>query len=506
MRLNKLSKILTGALLIILTYSTPGTTLEVEYIGSISDGLFSPTSIEVSEDQLAVLEPFSNRITTYSIDGVLRQKVDIEGEIMGLSRFSDYKYLFCDRSGGKIMAVDISSGYTYPFITLGENNTPTDVIACDNRICVLEAGSGRILITDLAGNINDHLTLIKPGGDRIGFASSFALNENLGIFYVFDQLSSEIWMIGIDGRFIGDFCSFGSSTGEITRGGEIACDPDGNVFISDRFQGLVAIFSPDGEFIASINLGDFDRSPLSLPSGLAVDDQGFMYVSTTEGRRIEIIYVDVDGAPGRAMTALQAYPADNDTINIENVKLVSYVAGDSYDQAISGFDFQLFEGDELDQPIAEVVNLAPSESPDDTLEATVIAEWTVETSLEENVAYSWRARARDSETTGEWTQMRRFYVNSLPRSFSLDQNYPNPFNPSTFIAFEIPEETDATITIFNSLGQIVKTMTENRLPAGRHEIVWDGRDEDGNGMASGIYFYRLTAGDFSKTRKMVIIK
>ncbi|MEE9555470.1 MAG: T9SS type A sorting domain-containing protein, partial [candidate division Zixibacteria bacterium] len=295
------------------------------------------------------------------------------------------------------------------------------------------------------------------------------------------------------------------SDGEITRGGEIAIDPSGNVFISDRYQGIVAVFSSDGDFIDNINLGELNRSNLSLPTGLAVDNQGFVYVSTTEGRRIEIIYVDIAGAPSQALTALQAFPADDDTLDVDDVKLISYVEGNPRVLAITGFDFQLFSEGDLETPLAEMIDLGPSDEPNDSL-AAIFAEWNVDVSLAINKTYSWRSRARNGESVGEWTLMRGFYVNSLPKSFSLDQNYPNPFNPSTYISFEIPKETDATITIFNSLGQIVKTISEQRLLPGRHEIIWDGRDDNGNGLASGIYFYRLTAGDFTKTRKMVMIK
>lgn len=504
--MKKLIRILAEVSLILPMFFALVMAMDVEYVGSISDGLFAPTSIDVSDDQVAVLEPFSRQITTYTAVGILRQKIDIDGEASGLARLSEYEYLFCDRSDRTVNSINLLDGRQFIFLQNEGMFRPVDIINGIDRIYILDAGNGKILISNSIGTVEGSLDLVNSDGDRIGFASSFTLDRERGIFYVFDQLSSNIWMIGADGQFLGDFCSFGGSDGEVTRGGEIARDPNGNIFVTDRFQGLVAVFSPDGEFIGNINLSDFDLSSLSLPSGLAVDNQGFVYISTTENRRIEIIYVNISGAPSQALTALQAYPADDDTLDVDNVRLVSYIEDDSGFLTISGFDFQLFSDNDLELPLTEMINLAPSEEPNDSLGASVFAEWVVETDLEKNSAYNWRVRARNGETVGEWTQMKKFYVQSLPKSFSLSQNYPNPFNPSTYISFEIPKETDASITIFNSLGQVVRTIYRQGLPAGRHEIIWNGRDDDGNVLASGIYFYRLTAGDFSKTRKMVMIK
>ncbi len=97
--------------------------------------------------------------------------------------------------------------------------------------------------------------------------------------------------------------------------------------------------------------------------------------------------------------------------------------------------------------------------------------------------------------------------NSLvPQEFSLGQNYPNPFNPNTEITYNLPARSDVRITVFNLLGQAVKEIVNDNLPAGPHVASWDGRDESGTTVASGIYLYRLTAGDRTLSRKMVLLK
>lgn len=94
---------------------------------------------------------------------------------------------------------------------------------------------------------------------------------------------------------------------------------------------------------------------------------------------------------------------------------------------------------------------------------------------------------------------------TLPESYALYQNYPNPFNPETVIPFDVPKATEVSFEVYNLLGQQVYVRSRF-LPAGSHEITWNGLDKTGSAVASGIYYYRLTAGDFSETRKMVLLK
>ena len=94
----------------------------------------------------------------------------------------------------------------------------------------------------------------------------------------------------------------------------------------------------------------------------------------------------------------------------------------------------------------------------------------------------------------------------LPVEFSLRQNYPNPFNPTTAIAFSLPAACQVTLEIYNITGRKVATVVDDLLDPGEHVAMWDSRNDSGKPVASGVYFYRIKAGDRIATRKMVLLK
>ena len=95
---------------------------------------------------------------------------------------------------------------------------------------------------------------------------------------------------------------------------------------------------------------------------------------------------------------------------------------------------------------------------------------------------------------------------SETKSFALEQNYPNPFNPETEIRFQLPKNSHVVLRIFNTLGQEIRTLADTQFEAGFHSVHWDSKDKNGNPVSSGVYLYHLQAGNFSKTRKMILIR
>jgi len=96
--------------------------------------------------------------------------------------------------------------------------------------------------------------------------------------------------------------------------------------------------------------------------------------------------------------------------------------------------------------------------------------------------------------------------NIVPLKFTVSKNYPNPFNPTTKIDYALPTESDVVLSIYNIKGQLVKRIKHENQPAGYHQIVWQGRNDNNRRVASGVYFYRLKAGKHQKTKKMLLLK
>ncbi len=97
-------------------------------------------------------------------------------------------------------------------------------------------------------------------------------------------------------------------------------------------------------------------------------------------------------------------------------------------------------------------------------------------------------------------------VIEIPTKYSLHQNFPNPFNPTTQIGFDLPKQSQVTISIFNTAGQLVRRLVNNDYEAGSHNIVWNGMGDLGKPVASGLYLYTIRASGFVRTKKMVKLK
>lgn len=146
-----------------------------------------------------------------------------------------------------------------------------------------------------------------------------------------------------------------------------------------------------------------------------------------------------------------------------------------------------------------------------------------------NTTYYWRVRAQNnvaSDWSSEWrfaTGMITGVKNSLserPRGYTLHQNYPNPFsplgretptgvafgNPETAIRFQLPKTSYVVLKIFNIFGEEIRTLANEQREAGSHAVRWDGSDERGNPVASGMYLYQLRAGNFAQVRKMNLLR
>ena len=148
-------------------------------------------------------------------------------------------------------------------------------------------------------------------------------------------------------------------------------------------------------------------------------------------------------------------------------------------------------GDHANSYLWQKVNngeMPPGNNPDlNTNEINLIAQWIDEGALE-NPALE-------------------IYNNAqIPKEYILNQNYPNPFNPVTTLRYDLPEQSDVTITIYNMLGRKVKTLVNSTQDAGFKSVIWDATNYQGNPVSAGVYLYKIQAGEYISTKKMVLLK
>ena len=129
-------------------------------------------------------------------------------------------------------------------------------------------------------------------------------------------------------------------------------------------------------------------------------------------------------------------------------------------------------------------------------------------SLQMNKIYWWRVKAKNIVGWGDFSEVRTFDVvtsveekNQLPTTYGLEQNYPNPFNPVTTIKYQIPEQSFVTLKVYDVLGNEIATLLNEEKPIGNYEVEFDA-----SSLSSGIYFYKLQAGSFVETKKMLLLK
>lgn len=162
---------------------------------------------------------------------------------------------------------------------------------------------------------------------------------------------------------------------------------------------------------------------------------------------------------------------------------------------------------------ADICPIAEFFDRDTVLPKAIVDQWLSE-------AQSWSSTVVDEllgalvecESQGQGTAILRETLmamqsqNPIPIDFALEQNYPNPFNPATVISFSLAEPGEISLDVFDVLGRRVITLASGPWDAGNHRLIWNGRSDDGERVASGLYFYRLQSHKFTQTRKMLLLK
>ena len=142
------------------------------------------------------------------------------------------------------------------------------------------------------------------------------------------------------------------------------------------------------------------------------------------------------------------------------------------------------------------------------IDSTVTDTNYVFNNLQTTASYWWRVKAYNAVGWGEFSEVWKFTTNivsveseEIPIEYALQQNFPNPFNPTTTIKYSVPELSKVKLTLFNLLGEEIATLVIEEKVAGYYTVAFNAAR-----LPSGIYFYRLQAGDFIQTKKMILMK
>ena len=299
-------------------------------------------------------------------------------------------------------------------------------------------------------------------------------------------------------------------------------DGDGNLnIVVTTFSGNVHVLNHDGTSLDGwpISAGSIIKSSPSLadvePNGnleiLFGSSGGMLYIKNWNG-------TDQGGYPVDIGSSINGSPVVGD-IDGDGGNDIIFGAGDgviyalaSNGQPLGNFPIMT----PLGAPISASAALGDLDSDGDA--EIVVGVRTSGNNLEVidykdplgNLDFPWPTFAAGNHRSGYYgdfvTAIENDIYDAIPHEFRLISNYPNPFNMNTLIRFSIPSGGDVSLDIFDLLGRRIRSFDINNLNAGIHEISWDGRNRDGEALASGIYFYKLEFGRLSQTRRMTLIK
>ncbi len=272
------------------------------------------------------------------------------------------------------------------------------------------------------------------------------------------------------------------------------------VYVADAGANQIKVFSISGDFLYAIGSYGHGDGQLDFPVSLAIDESaGKVFVGDQGNSRIVVFDLNGDYLysfgqhtyqdPGTFEWVYEGTFSCIQGISCEGGVL--YVV-DSYQSNVQVLDYT--------GSCLGFVGLFGDESGEFKTPMDVICadnELVVTSLNSRKVEIFGRVATSTDETDGD---------NNLPMTFSLSQNYPNPFNPTTQIDFYLHQSGNVTLRIYNVLGQNVATLVNGHMQMGSHSVQWNAADDTGQPVASGVYFYRLSDGERSISRRMMLLK
>ncbi len=344
-----------------------------------------------------------------------------------------------------VAVYDSTGAYLRSFSAPGLDGPRGIVFAPNNRIYIAGQHSDQIFVFDR----NEQL-ITTFGHMQLDGPTGMAVEDTL--LYVCSFNNDQVVVFNLEGTFLRTFTG-----GGLNGPNCVAFDSHGNIYVSSAMTATVVKFAPDETHRIT-----FTGGGLSSPMGIARDTADVLYVAGGGSNNIvmfdtlgntlgTITHADLGGPQGIAFDDRGHFF----TSSFFQDHLVEFDGSGNYVQTITAGN--------LDMPRS--LAFEPLEPP---------------TGLGQPVG--------------------------IPHAVELYPNFPNPFNPATHFRFRIADVGFVKLKIYDVMGRPVKTLVQEKLSPGRYEVQWDGTDDAGRAVASGIYLYRLQAGERVLTRKMVLIK
>lgn len=413
-------------------------------------------------------------ISSSSTSGVLENFGEADRNKWRLFRWQSGKYVEHTESNFEGFA----PGRGYWFIT--------------SNAAALKTGEGKSIRTDQMFSM-----FLQPGWNMIGSPFTF---EILWDNVIADDAVENLW--SYDGSGFTNSTTLKPWEGYFIHNtsnnpAEIKLNPANGSTANSKRKGFLALTEEEGWYFN-----------IKTSSGYINDDYNFLGVqNTAEDGRDDFDLQDAPKQPGEFLKLSLINEDDTD-------KKLSI---DMRSPSIEGhfWDFVINTSTRKDKIL---IDFLPSGKLPEEFEAKLIDK-NQETILDIDIRESTKREIRSGRGseitrefrliigTDEYIKSKSLGISELPQEFVLKHNYPNPFNPSTTIVFGLPEKAKIKLEVYNAIGRKVSTLIDREMEAGYHDIIWDA-----SGVASGVYFYRITAGGisagsvFNKIRKMTLIK
>lgn len=348
------------------------------------------------------------------------------------------------------------------------------------------------LAIDPAGNIfasryyNSTVTKISPDGSTEIFANGFSDPNGLafgpdGFLYVTNATGNRIDKVSPDGVVSTVISNFTNPAG-------VAFDPSGNMIIASYQQSKLFVYDTGG------NLTEYlTGNGLNGPVGIIFDENENLYIGNFNDGKV------LKRSPNGSVTAIGDIPGW--------MGFLTYANGYVYATAYQGNRIYRIKSDGTEQVVfAGTGNAGTTDG--DLLSASFNAPNGIAASATGDTLFvsDFDSRSLRMITGVNATITAIDDVAQPVNTFRLSQNYPNPFNPTTAISYQLSNISSVNLSIYNMLGQLVKTLVAEKQPAGSYTVSWDGTNASGKTVAGGAYIYRLQVGKTTLSRKMMFTK